>query len=257
MNSIEISPITPIVDLQGPVNTHPMVTRSKARIYKPKLLLADYGASSELDLFEPTTYHQAARHAHWRQAMDTEFYALLNNNTWTLVPPTLGQKVIGCKWVFKIKLKPDGSVECYKARLVAKGFHQTHGLDYFETFSPIVKPTTIRIVLSLALTFYWSLKHLDVHNAFLNGDLAEDVLMKQPIGFISSTAPTHVCKLNKSLYGLKQSPRAWHNKLSNCLLQWGFSSSKSDTSLFVLYFGSSITILLIYVDDIIVTGSDS
>ena len=165
--------------------------------------------------------------------MDIEFQALLNNHTWTLVSPKPKQKVIGYKWVFKVKLKPDGSMERYEACLVAKGFHQTHGLDYFETFSPTVKPTIVRIVLSWALTFSWSLKKLDVYNAFLNVDLAEDVFIEQPTGFISFTAPTHVCKFNKSLYGLKQSPRASYNKLSSCLLQWGFSSSKPDTSVLI------------------------
>ena len=123
MNSIEISPIDLIVDSQGLVNTHPMVTCSKVGIYKLKILLATYGTSSELDLFETTTYNQAARLAHWTQAIDTKFQALLNNHTWTLVPLTPGQKVIDCKWVFKVKLKLNGSVECNKANLMARGFH--------------------------------------------------------------------------------------------------------------------------------------
>ena len=159
----------------------------------------------------------------------------MNNHTWNLVSPKPKQKVINYKWGFKVKLKPNGSVERYKACLVAKGFHQTHGLDYFETFSPVVKSMTVRIMLSLALTFSWSLKQLDVYNAFLNVDLAEDVFIEQPTGFISFTAPTHVCKFNKSLYGLKQSPRASYNKLSSCLFQWGFSSSKSDTSVLICW----------------------
>ena len=116
--------------------------------------------------------------------------------------------------------------------VVAKGFHQTQGLDYFETFSLVVKPTAIRMVLSLALTYSWSLKQLDVHNAFLNGDLVEDVFMEQPVGFVSSITPTHVYKLHKALYGLKQCPRAWYNKLNSCLLQWGFNSSKYDASIY-------------------------
>ena len=107
--------------------------------------------------------------------MNAEFLAIQKNNTWVLVPSSPSHKVIGCKWVYKVKLLPDSSVESYKARLVAKGFHQTHGLDYCETFSPVVKPTTIRVVLTLALTYHWSLKQLDVDNAFLNGDLLEDV----------------------------------------------------------------------------------
>lgn len=120
-----------------------MLTRSKAGIYKPKLLLAEFDESPEFSLFEPTTYAQVARRAYWRQAMDTEFSALHRNNTWILVPPLPDRKIVGRKWVFKVKLKSDDSVERYKAWLVAKGFHQTQGLDYFETFSPMIKPTII------------------------------------------------------------------------------------------------------------------
>ena len=117
------------------------------------------------------------------------------------LPP--GHKVIDCKWVFKVKLKPDGSLERYKARFVAKGFQQTLGLDYFETFNPVVKLTTIRIILSLAISLQWPIKQLDVHNAFLNGDHSETVFMHQPPGFVNPTTPNYVCKLNKALYGLK------------------------------------------------------
>ena len=134
------------------------------------------------------------------------------------MPLPRDHKVIGCKWVFRVKLKPDGSLERYKVRLVAKSFQQTLGLDYFETFSPVVKPTTIRIVLSLALSLQWPIKELDVHNAFLNGDLSETVFMEQPPGFISTTNPSYVCKLNMALYDLKQSPRARYTKLNTYLL---------------------------------------
>ncbi|MDV3183816.1 MAG: reverse transcriptase domain-containing protein, partial [Sweet potato little leaf phytoplasma] len=183
------------------------------------------------------------------------YNALLQNKTWILVPNSPDYKVLSCKWVYKIKLKPDGSVERYKARLVARGFDQTQGIDYFETFSPVVKPTTIRIILSLAVRFGWIVKQLDVHNAFLNGDLHEDVYMIQPPGFVDKDNPNHVCKLQKALYGLKQSPREWFMKLSTCLLEWDFSASKCDTSMFFFNKNGIFVVVLIYVDDIIVAGN--
>ena len=123
------------------------------------------------------------------------------------------QNIVGCKWVFRIKRSPDGSVSRYKARLVAKGFHQRPGLDYTETFSPVVKTTTIRVLLSIAVSRGWPLRQLDVNNAFLQVHLSEDVFMAQPPGFGDLTYPSRVCRLKKAIYGLKQAPRAWYNEL--------------------------------------------
>lgn len=145
--------------------------------------------------------------------MTREFDALVKNRTWTLVPPSSSYKVISCKWVYKVKLKPNGEVERNKARLVARGFNQAFGIDYFETFSPVIKPATIRIILALVVRYNWVLKQLDVHNAFLDGDLSEDVYMCQPPGFVDKNNPHYVCKLQKALYRLKQSLRAWFTKL--------------------------------------------
>ena len=204
---------------------------------------------------EPTTVKQALQDPNWTAAMHTELEALRRNFTWELIDLPAGANVVGCKWVFKLKYKSDGSIERYKARLVAKGYNQTQGLDYFDTFSPVVKPATIRIVLTIALSFGWKVRQLDVQNAFLNGELEELVYMSQPPGFQNPNFPRQVCRLKKALYGLKQASRAWFTKLSNAFLNWGFNCSRFDSSMF-LHFGQTDTmIILVYVDDILITGS--
>lgn len=127
---------------------------------------------------------------------------------------------VGCKWVFRIKRKADGSIERYKARLVTKGFHQQQAIDYDQTFSPVIKPATIRTVITIVVSLGWSLRQLDVINAFLHGILKEDVYMQQPPGFIDPARPSHVCKLNKALYGLKQAPRAWFHRMRTGVVVW-------------------------------------
>ncbi|KAK2366753.1 putative mitochondrial protein [Trifolium repens] len=204
---------------------------------------------------EPKTYNQAAKHACWQQAMDQEILALEQNHTWKLTDLPHGKHPIGCKWIYKVKYKSDGSIERYKARLVAKGFTQQEGLDYFDTFSLVVKMTTVRLVLALAAAKGWHLHQLDVNNAFLHGDLHEEVYMTVPPGFKTSH-PNQVCKLLKSLYGLKQASRQWNFKLTSALLKLGYWQSKSDYSLFVKHLDSKITILLVYVDDIVLAGND-
>uniref|UniRef100_A0A2N9JB37 Reverse transcriptase Ty1/copia-type domain-containing protein n=1 Tax=Fagus sylvatica TaxID=28930 RepID=A0A2N9JB37_FAGSY len=188
--------------------------------------------------------------------MASEFDALHRQHTWSLVPPCADQNIIGCRWVYKIKRNTDGSISRYKARLVAKGFHQQAGVDFDETFSPVVKPPTVRIILSLAAQNQWTLRQLAVSNAFLHGLLKECVFMAQPIGFLDSAHPSHVCQLHKSLYGLKQAPRAWFERFTSHLLTLGFSASVADATLFVLHHGSTTVYLLLYVDDIIITGNN-
>ena len=187
--------------------------------------------------------------------MQAKFDALHRNHTWDLVSRSSAQNLVGCKWVFRIKRNPDGSIDRYKARLVAKGFHQRPGWDYTETFSPVVKPVTIRIVLTLAIRHGWSIRQLDVNNAFLQGTLKEEVFMIQPPGFVDKNFPDHVCRLKKALYGLKQAPRAWYTELRVFLISLGFVNSTADASLFIYQQPGVTLYLLVYVDDIIVTGS--
>lgn len=156
-------------------------------------------------------------------------------NTWTLVPPTEDMNILDSRWVFKTKFNPDGTIDKRKSRLVVRGCHQEEGLDYLETFSPVVRTATIRLVLEVAIAKEWPLKQLDVSNAFLHGELQEPVYMYQPAGFIDQAKPHHVCRLTKALYGLKQAPRAWFDTFSNYLLDFGFTCSKADPSLFIYH----------------------
>ncbi|KAJ4774690.1 Gag/pol [Rhynchospora pubera] len=239
-------------------SSHAMVTRSKDNTRRSKNFpdFVAYMATTPADS-DPTTFLQATKVPHWQEAMSNEFSALLHNNTWVLVPPPANQNIVGCKWIFKTKRHADGTVERYKARLVAKGFTQEEGVDYFDTFSPVVRPTTIRIVLSIAVSNHWVIRQLDVSNAFLHGELHETVYMHQPPGFVNPATPSHVCLLKKALYGLKQSPRAWFQTLSAALLALGFHGSKFDPSLFIAHHNRQTVIVLIYVDDIIITGTSA
>ncbi|KAM1940384.1 hypothetical protein ACFX13_028093 [Malus domestica] len=164
--------------------------------------------------------------------MQAEYDYLQAQGTWSLVPSPSNRSIVGSKWVYKVKKNLNGSVSRYKARLVVQGFSHKHGVYYSETFSPIVRHTTVRIILALAAMNHWELKQLDIKNAFLHRDLNEEVFMKQSQGFVDPQHPTYVCKLIKSLYGLKQAPRVWNSKFISYLLAMGFTTSLSDTSLF-------------------------
>ncbi|OMO84630.1 Reverse transcriptase, RNA-dependent DNA polymerase [Corchorus capsularis] len=260
-NSIPTDFVSQIVALSMPssnpsTRTYPMITRSQNQIFKPKVL---YTATKHPipSTIEPGSAIQAIKSKHWKHAMLQELQALHENNTLTLVPPPSNRTIIGCKWVFRIKTNPDGTFSRYKARLVAKGFTQQAGLDYKETFSPVVKPVTVRLVLSIAVSNNWGLHQLDVNNAFLQGELTEEIYMQQPHLFHDKSFSKHVCKLNKAIYGLKQAPRAWYHALSTFLLAYGFKNSTADASLFIYHSDEIITYMLVYVDDIIVTGNDS
>lgn len=233
-----------------------MTTRAKKGISKPNSKYAYSTTLTQSPHFIPTTIAQALADPRWRKAVTDEFNSIVQNRTFSLVPPSPDQNPISCRWIFTIKYNPDGSVRRYKARLVARGYTQLPGIDYTETFSPVIKSTTIRLVLDIAVSRNWPIKQLDVNNAFLQGTLTEEVYTVQPPGFVDVDLPSHVCRLHKALYGLKQAPRAWYQELSNFLIQSGFVNSLADTSLFILRKGSSFLYMLIYVDDIIVTGND-
>ncbi|KAG7599415.1 Reverse transcriptase RNA-dependent DNA polymerase [Arabidopsis suecica] len=204
----------------------------------------------------PTTYEEAIQHKVWRDAIEAERQAMINNHTWDEEDLPRGRKAVTSKWVFTIKYKSDGEIERYKARLVARGFTQKYGEDYLDTFAPVAKLHTVRVVLSLATNLEWDLWQMDVKNAFLQGELEEEVYMRPPPGLEDKEAPGKVLKLNKAIYGLKQSPRAWYHKLSTTLLGRGFKRSEADHTLFTLPSQEGIVVILVYVDDIIISGND-
>jgi len=204
----------------------------------------------------PSSYQEAKHHVCWQKATKAEVEALELNHTWTIVDVPPNVKPISCKWVYKIKRQLDGSVERYKAHLVVKGFAKTEGVDYFDTFSPVVKIAIVRVVLALASIHRWTIQQLDVNNAFLHRDISEDVYMTVPPGVSISGTPK-CCKLHKVLYGLKQSSRKWYEKLSILLVSCGYQQAQADHSLFVKTADSSFTALIVYVDDIILTGNST
>jgi hypothetical protein len=169
----------------------------------------------------------------WEFAMQEEYDPLMRNNTWILVPLLAGRKPVSCKWVFKIKQGANGEVERYKARLVARGFTQTYEVDYNKTFAPIAKFTSIRCILALAALEDMEIHQMDMKIAFLNGELEEEIYMEQPQGFVHQGGEHLVCKLHKSLYGLKQSPRAWNQKLDAFLKSIEFMKSEANPSVYV------------------------
>ena len=206
----------------------------------------------------PKNVQEAISSNEWRKAMDEEMEALEKNGTWEMGPLPVGKKLVGSRWVFTIKYHFDGSVARYKARLVARGYTQAYGIDYNKTFAPVAKLNTIQILIALAALSDWKLFQFDVKNAFLHGELEEEVYMAPPLGyFLKKNNTSDVCHLRKSIYGLKQSPRAWFRKFSKTMLSTGYAQSEGDHTLFIKH-GKEVklAILIVYVDDIVVTGND-
>ncbi|WVZ60102.1 hypothetical protein U9M48_010165 [Paspalum notatum var. saurae] len=227
---------------RDPRHLHPMVTRRAAGVLRPAALstaAAEPGISPV-----PSSVRDALADPHWRRAMEEEYTALLANQTWDLVPPPPGGNVVTGKWIWTHKRRADGTLDRYKARWVLRGFTQRPGVDYDETFSPVVKPATVRTVLSLALSRSWPVHQLDVKNAFLHGTLTETVYCSQPAGFVDPTRPD-------------MAPRAWYSRFATFLVTLGFTEAKSDTSLFIYRHVDEMAYLLLYVDDIVLTASEN
>ncbi|GJZ04567.1 retrotransposon protein, putative, ty1-copia subclass [Tanacetum coccineum] len=215
--------------------------------------------STLIDLNEPANYKEAMacpEAAKWKEAMKSEIQSMYDNQVWNLVDTTPGLKIVGCKWIFKKKTDMDGKVHTYKARLVAKGYTQTHGIDYEETFSPVAKIKSIRIMLAIAAFHDYEIWQMDVKTAFLNGKLTEDVFMAQPEGFENAKYPKRVCKLQKAIYGLKQASRSWNLCFHEKVTQFGFSRSEDESCIYIKVSGSVVVFLVLYVDDILLIGND-
>ncbi|GJS97691.1 putative RNA-directed DNA polymerase [Tanacetum coccineum] len=243
---------------EAQAETRPTRTRTQPSRFKDfvvKVPLSVKHPTSTSNQVTSTCFKQAAQDARWREAMQKEVKALEKNGTWTLEYLPEGKRAIDSKWVYKIKLKPNGEVERYKARLVEKEFNQMEGMDYHDTFAPVAKLVTIRTLLAIAVKRDWIIHQLDVNNAFLHGDLDKEVYMKIPQGF-SNDNETRVCRLRKSLYGLKQASRNWYHKFTTFLRSLNFRQSKADHSLFIYETGSIMVVVLIYVDDVIIIGNN-
>lgn len=204
----------------------------------------------------PKSFKEAVKHKIWNDAMHTEVDAFEANDTWdvTTLPP--GKKALTNQWLYSNKYNANGTIERRKARLVVRGNHQIEGEDFTDTFAPVAKMSTVRIILKLAATKNWHVHQMDVSNAFLHGDLDEEIYMKLPQGFTASD-PNMVCRLKKSLYGLRQAPRCWYSKLTTALEEFGFSHEYADHSLFSKVRGSTCLHILVYVDDFIIASNDA
>ena len=230
--------------------------RQSLRTPKPnRWFIGDMWRASVASL-EPNSYTQAMNSANsdlWLAAMNEEIDSLTLMDTWNYVDRPPDKSIISCRWVFKIKPATDVEPERYKARLVAKGYSQVPGLDFKDTFSPVIRFDTIRVMIAFGIHHNMLMHQMDVKTAFLNGKLEENIFMQQPPGF--EVHPDLVCKLNRSLYGLKQSPRMWNIELSKFLLDMKFTRSSYDSCLFIKITVSGMTFILVYVDDLIVMSS--
>ncbi|GJW17585.1 retrovirus-related pol polyprotein from transposon TNT 1-94 [Tanacetum coccineum] len=210
------------------------------------------------DLNEPTSYKAAMLDLEsnkWIDAMNAEIQSMMDNMVWVLVDLPPGCKTVGSRWLFKKKTDMDGIVHVYKARLVAKGYTQLYGVDYEETFSPVADIRAIRILISIAAYYDYEIWQMDVKTAFLNGYLDEDIYMVQPEGFVDPNHPRKVCKLQRSIYGLKQASRSWNKRFDEEIKRFGFAQNLDEPCVYQKASGSNVTFLILYVDDIIIMGN--
>ena len=208
---------------------------------------------------DPINYKEALEDVdvqEWQKAMDREMESMYSNSVWSLVEAPKGVKPIGCKWIYKRKRGSDGKVETFKARLVAKGYTQKEGIDYEETFSPVAMLKSIRILLAVAASLDYEIWQMDVKTAFLNGNLNEDIYMQQPEGFKAKGKEHMVCKLQRSIYGLKQASRSWNIRFDQAITSFGFEKSPDEPCVYKRIQAQKVVFLVLYVDDILLIGND-
>ncbi|KAH9697541.1 hypothetical protein KPL71_023649 [Citrus sinensis] len=223
------------------------------------LLGETYTAISDEHVQDPTSYNEALIDRDvefWKKAMNQEMESMYSNKVWELVEAPNGVKPIGCKWIYKRKRRVDGRVETFKARLVAKGFTQKEGIDYGETFSSVAMLKSIRILLSIAAVLDYEIWQMDVKTAFLNGHLEENIYMQQPDGFIQKGQKHMVCKLQRSIYGLKQASRSWNIRFDQAIKSFGFIQNIDEPCVYKKIQEKSVAFLILYVDDILLIGND-
>jgi len=219
-------------------------------------LLLDIYQRCNIAFYEPAGYEEALKDSKWKKAMEEELSMIQKNNTWALVDRPEDRKVIGVKWIYRTKLNADNSINKHKARLVVKGYAQIFGVDYSDTFAPVARLDTIRLLLAISAHKGWKVFQLDVKSAFLNGVLQEEIYVEQPDGFVIQGAEDKVYLLQKALYGLKQAPRAWYSRIDEHLLNLGFVKSLSEATLYVKLKDNDVLIVSLYVDDLLVTGNN-
>ena len=235
--------------------------RSGRMTRKPSryLLLGESYQAITIDSEEdPVNYKEALEDVvaqEWLKAMDREMESMYSNSVWSLIEAPKGVKPIGCKWIYKRKRRSDGKVETFKARLVEKGYTQKEGIDYEETFSPVAMLKSIRILLAVAASLdeIWQ---MDVKTTFLNGSLEEDIYMHKPEGFIARGQEHMACKLQRSIYGLKQASRTWNIRFDQAITLYGFEKSPDEPCVYKRIQGTKVVFLVLYVDNILLIGND-
>ncbi|KAM1450369.1 hypothetical protein ACFX2I_037618 [Malus domestica] len=266
INEINDEPQTSTRQVDNPV-PEPLAPRRSERVSKPP---KRYGLDNDFGEFhllgdndtkeDPRDYTEAMSDIdskRWQEAMKSEMDSMYQNQVWTLIDPLEGIVPVGNKWVFKRKIGVDGNVETYKARLVAKGYRQREGIDYEETFSHVAMIKSIWILLAIAAYHDYEIWQMDVKTAFLNGYLEEELYMTQPEGFVSKFEKTKVCKLQRSIYGLKQASRSWNIHFDTEIKSFGFTQNEDDNCVYQKVIGDAVVFLVLYVDDIVLFGNDT